>query len=268
MRLAIGVTALATLIAAPALAAEMAVKVPPAAAPVPYSWTGFYVGGDVGGHWSSDNDPAYLSVNNQYSGPIPALLDEAAPVTLNDTGLAGGFHVGYNWQMNSLVYGVEGDFTWLHGTANRNTTVPDPSLLGTFFQFVDSASDRWISTVRARFGWAADRFLIYVSGGVAFSDWALNHSFAEIPASPANNAGASSNTVLRTGGTVGGGVEYAVNNNWTIRADYLYANFGKVTNNVFEPPQNFPEDFVIFTHPEHLSENLLRFGISYKFGSP
>jgi outer membrane immunogenic protein len=244
-----------------------AAKVPPVYAAQPYDWSGFYVGGNIGGHGSEDTDPAFLAANTNYSLTLPALLNQLAPATYDPSGLAAGFHVGYNWQMTNLVYGIEGDFDWLNGTANRNSLTPVPLNPGQFFQFTDSASDRWMSTLRARLGWDADHFLLYVTGGVALSDWQLDHTFINQPQPSAGLLGTANSSVLRIGETVGGGVEFALNPNWIIRAEYLYASFGTAHNYLNAVSPTFAFDYVIFDHPQRLSENLARFGISYKFGS-
>lgn len=259
---AIGIAALAALIGTPALAADMAVKVPPPIAAPTYGWTGFYVGANVGGHWSNDNDTASLSATNEFSGGLPAALGQDASANLHPSGIAGGAQIGYNWQINSLVYGLEGDFEWLAGTANRNLVTPEPGDPASSWQFTDSASDRWMSTLRARLGWTADRFLIYITGGVAFSEWQLDHFFFETQPGP---IGTTNNTVFRTGWTVGGGLEYALNTNWFVRAEYLYANFGTANINMSAPVPGNPAIFNVIDHSQKLSENLARFGISYKF---
>src|ERR1700689_2977779 len=99
----IGITAL--LIAAPlstASAADMPLKAPPAPPPPVFSWTGFYVGAQVGGAWGHD----HASIQNP--GPPPVCI----PFTVNTSGGMGGFHAGYNYQVSQWVFGLEGSIDW------------------------------------------------------------------------------------------------------------------------------------------------------------
>jgi len=231
--------------------------------PVPFSWTGFYIGANAGGHWSKDDHSAFVSENNNFTAASVAHLNADAPVSLSPTGFAGGVHAGYNWQWSSLVLGVEGDFDGLTGSKTR--TLSDPFLgAANPTVFVDSAQDRWMATARARAGFAVDRALFYATGGAAWSNWSISHSFS-LPAPPSIN-GTDNSTFTRTGWTAGGGFEYAFTNNWLARVEYLYADFGAVdgtlaTKLVF-PPFVFVTNFA---ERDRLTEQVVRAGISYKF---
>ncbi len=260
MKAVIGAVAIAALVLTPALAADMAVKAPSlAAAPQPFDWSGFYVGVNAGGHWSIDNDPAFISFNNNAIPGNVVLLNQLAPVTLKPSGFAGGVHVGYNWQMTNWVYGVEADIDGLSNSASRNLNTP---IIVDTAQFMDSAQDRWMSTVRMRFGWAADHWLFFVTGGVAFSDWELDHTYTINGGGPGQPTGITNGHFLRTGGTAGGGIEYALNQNLLIRAEYLWAGFGTATQVVNAATGAFN---TAYTLPQRLSENIARAGITYKF---
>lgn len=259
-KIAVATAAVAALIGTSAWAADMAVKAPLAPASQLYNWSGFYVGINAGGHWSIDNDPAYISFNNNFIPGNVDLLNQLAPVDLKPSGFAGGVHVGYNWQMTNWVYGIEADIDGLSGNASRNLNTP---IIVDTAQFTDSARDRWMSTVRARIGWAADRWLLFVTGGVAFSDWELDHTFTSNGGGPGEPSGTTNGHFFRTGGTAGGGIEYALNQNLLVRAEYLWAGFGTVTQVVNGAVGPFN---TAFTHPQKLSENIARAGITYKFG--
>jgi outer membrane immunogenic protein len=189
-------------------------KAPPAY--VPYNWTGFYVGVNGGGAFGSSAWNSTGSFN--ISG-----------------GLVGGT-VGYNYQWGQAVWGVEGDIDWADINGTTNTLCP----LGC------KTSDSWLATVRGRLGYAADRFMPYVTGGAAFGD---------IKASTPGFAGAST---TNAGWTVGGGIEGAITQNWTAKVEYLYVDLGKF-NCGFACGSGFPTDNVSF------KTNLLRAGVNYKF---
>jgi outer membrane immunogenic protein len=260
----------ALLIGTPALAADLGKPVykapPPPPAPV-CIWCGFYVGVNAGGHWAHVSDPAFFAENNGYFGfPDNVAAANSWPNTLNLSGFAGGGQVGYNWQIpnSSFVLGFEADIDGLTGSSSRAATFPENG--GFDHAFVgDSARDRWISTVRARAGWAFNQTLFYVTGGAAFSHWEMGHSFADT-AGPTTVS--VTNTSTRSGWTVGGGLEYAFLNNWTVRGEYLYANFGTF-NNSLSGTCNFggcPQAVFVVLHPEKLTENIVRVGVNYKFG--
>jgi outer membrane immunogenic protein len=184
-----GVLALAVL--EPAAAADIPhrppvyTKAPPA--PLLFDWSGFYVGVNGGWAWSRSNyDFAGGSTSIKGGG-----------------GLVGGT-LGYNRQVGQAVFGLEGDLDWadVHGSA--------VCAVGTC-----ETTNKWLSTVRGRIGYAVDRFLPYVTGGVAFGKLEAN-----VP-----GVGSASNT--RTGWTAGAGLEYAVTHNWSVKTEYLYVDLGK-----------------------------------------
>ena len=228
-------TALLSL-AGSALAADLPARQAPAPVFVPmpvFTWTGLYVGAQVGAGWLDDR----LS---EYDVCAPTCVDR---VTGRSTGVVGGGHVGYNAQIGALVIGVEGDF---EGTTLGHTTVYPKSAPDTF-----SSEIRWQSSVRGRLGYAFDRALIYGTGGAAFAD--IRHTYRE-----ATTPISQSLSDVRTGWTVGGGIEYAVSNNWTARVEYRYADFG-TKNDV--PAIAFPR--FIERHAETVQS--VRVGASYKF---
>lgn len=251
-----------------ALAADMAVKSSRPLLPQPapaYSWTGCYFGVSAGGHWAHVSDPAAFSLNTYFGDPDAANAAATWPNSLNPSGFAGGGQIGCNWQAptTKFVFGFEGDIDGLTGSASRNATFfenrgADHAVVG------DSARDDWIATVRARAGLVFNQTLLYVTGGAAFSHWQTGHSFSDT-AGPTTVSVTSTST--RSGWTVGGGLEYAFLNNWTARAEYLYADFGTFNNSLSGTCNNgrcLPDIFIV-THPERLTENIVRVGLNYQF---
>lgn len=204
-----------------ASAADLARRAPrrpviKAPAYVPFSWTGFYLGVNGG----------YGFGRSKWSG-LPASFDV-------NGGLVGG-QLGYNWQLGQLVYGLEGDGDWsdLRGTAN-------PAACGT----VCRTRNDYLATVRGRLGYAMDRLLPYATGGLA-----VGNIHATVP----GFAGIDTN---RAGWTVGGGLEYAVAPNWSVKAEYLYVDLG---NNTCSTMCGLPNNDV------SLTSNVVRGGINYRF---
>jgi len=151
--------------------------------PLANSWMGPYIGGNLGYGWGD--------VSNNGARP---------------SGVLGGLQAGYNYQSGQLVLGIEGDL--------QLNSADDTFAAWKF-------SNPWFGTVRGRLGYAFDRFLPYVTGGLAVGDVKTS----------ATGFGSSSST--KAGWTLGGGVERMIGGNWLARVDYRYAEFGAVTQTFF-----------------------------------
>lgn len=184
--------AVLTLSAVFAQAADLPRQAPPARAPAQfapgYSWTGFYIGINGGYGWG-DSDWSGFASNAEPSG-----------------GLVGGT-LGYNWQSGPLVLGLETDAAWsdLRGSFT-NPACPQGC----------ETRNNWLATVRGRLGYAIDRVMPYVTGGLAVGDIELTRP---------GFVGASD---TRAGWTVGAGLEAAIAGNWTAKVEYLYVDLGDI----------------------------------------
>jgi outer membrane immunogenic protein len=197
--------------AAPAVAADLAVKAAPPPPPPPvFSWTGFYIGANIGGAWAHNNwtDTLFLTnFNNNNNGRF-----------------IGGGQIGGNYQIGSFVIGGEWDFDWA-GNNNGGTGVVIPGV-GTI---VVTNNNRWITTVAARFGLAVDHWLFY---GKAGGGWVGNNNLTvtNVTTGVSLTCGNFANCGNNTGGwLVGAGFEYAFTNNWTVKAEYDYLGLGNRT---------------------------------------
>jgi outer membrane immunogenic protein len=189
-------TAALALVTSAATAADLPVRAapPPYIAPVPiFTWTGFYVGVNAGWGWLDDNNTNGIFVP---PGTFAAPFAGASGVLGGgaggeDDGFVLGGQIGYNYQIGSFVVGVEADIHWADFNVENNVFVVPTGFPPTFVAsaFNNNDDTEWFGTVRARAGVAFDRFLIYGTGGFAYSD---------------NN----------TGWTAGGGVEWALPGNF------------------------------------------------------
>jgi outer membrane immunogenic protein len=226
-------------------------KAEPAAAA--YNWSGFYIGATLGGGMAS------LPVTDKDDlGPF---LNGPA---LKSGGFVGGLHAGYNWQFApSFLVGLEGDFSWSNFKSSDATCDTDCSF---FFagRLVASSKLDGSSTLRARFGLTSDRTLIYVTAGPAWGH--VNASLSEFacgacvdPGTLALIAGDSS---FHLGLAVGGGVEYALTQNWVLRGEYMHLDFG-TKDTLFKDPAGVP-----LLPPIRASStataDIARIGVSYK----
>lgn len=195
------VSTTAILISFSARAADLPARIQPAA-PVahtpPFSWTGFYLGGELG--WIR-TDPVYTT------GAVVLGTPFLVSAATGKDGLSYGILAGYNYQTGNVVLGVEGDFQgWTVGKIRYT------SITGDFL----TAHSKWGGSVRGRVGYAADRALFYVSGGAAFVS-----SETSIPTTGISIGGGDT----RVGWTLGAGIDYAFTNNWFTGVEYRYSQF-------------------------------------------
>src|SRR3954451_4148720 len=163
-------------------AADMAVKAAPIPmAPAAFSWTGFYVGANVGGAWTNNSGgsdfgplfPPFIVLPPAV--PIPTVIPGQLASLVGDgrrSGVIGGGQIGYNWQINQFVLGVEADavgtgLNGTSGTASRTIGAPIFAVPVTQTVTVDFGHIDWMASFRGRAGFAFDRALYYVTGGAA-----------------------------------------------------------------------------------------------------
>jgi outer membrane immunogenic protein len=238
-------------IAGSAFAADLGpppVYVPP---PPIFTWSGLYIGGQIGYGWGKDS----IDVTDTAFG-VPGFF--FSDNENNPDGVIGGAHVGYNLQFAQWVVGLEGSVDG----SSQNGTVTD----GVTGLMKETRLDVQ-GSIRARIGFAFDRVLIYATGGAAFSDVRNNYvdTSGIVTGTPGNS---EQDSKTRAGWTVGGGIQYAVTNNWSIRAEYRYSDFGNNKDFAFTPTISAgslfsPTGSVFFTH--HVTENQVQAGLSYKF---
>jgi outer membrane immunogenic protein len=260
--LAVGTTA--------AAAADLAVKAPPPPQPV-CIWCGFYIGGNAGWAWGGDSNE--LSPEGFLLGPPP----HAFPLSIDSrSGFTGGGQLGYNWQLGAAVLGIEGDINFLD-FRSKSASVVVPFALGfgsgTFpnTQTFNLGSENFFSTVRGRLGYAWDRSLFYVTGGVAFGDGQINN-VTFVNTTPGVNFATFQNPggVSNVGWTAGAGFEYAVDYNWSVKFEYLFVDLNN-RNRTLVPiavagapaPIN-----AFFSDTGGDRFNVVRVGVNYKFGGP
>jgi outer membrane immunogenic protein len=229
-----------------ASAADLPVKAPraPIVAPV-YNWTGFYIGLNAGYSWGhQDND-----IVNAATG-VTAFLNSNH---LN--GFIGGSQIGYNWQINQWVFGIEADFQGSGQDADGSFLIVPVGVFAaapptTAISYSDKL--QWFGTVRGRIGYAFDRWLPYLTGG-----WAFGHG--EISGTTTIGAATTSFSASQdySGWTVGGGVEWAFQDHWSVKAEYLYIDFGDGPTVAVSPIANIVSG--------NLTDNIVRVGVNYKF---
>jgi len=261
-RLEVVAAALAAVIGAPAMAADMPVKTPtPAKVASVYNWTGFYTGGNAGFSWGH-----FDTTYNPSGPPNGVLLGDQASISaagsrnFNSDSFVGGVQVGFNYQFaTNWVLGIEADFQAFDfsGSFNREFF----TALGNQ-QFTHTAvGATWLFTTRGRLGYAADRLLIYGTGGLAVAKINFNQ-VNTLPDYPFTDIFSVSDT--KTGWAAGGGVEYAFLNNWSVKVEYLYVDLGTVSGTSSTVALN-PAAPGSFGHNADFRANIVRAGFNYKF---
>jgi opacity protein-like surface antigen len=186
------VALIAVCVSVAARAADMPLKAPPAALPL-YNWSGFYLGANLGGAWTSGS--LNIPGNNFYGGL---------------TEFIGGVQAGYNLQVGHLLLGVEADFD---GATFSHPVLPTPTL--------GSVGQNWIGTVAGRVGFVEDRWLVYSKFG---GGWVQSNALLNFP----GVSWQGSNT--GSGWLAGAGIEYGFKSNWTLKLEYDYIGLGSWTS--------------------------------------
>jgi outer membrane immunogenic protein len=188
------VAALLMVASSGAFAADLPVRAP-VMMPLPvYNWTGFYIGGNLGGAWTNG------TLTDNFTG--------ASIGGGNNSGFIGGGQIGYNWQVSpQFVLGVE----WMFDGTSLSHSGTGVTVLGDVL--TGSAKTDWVSTLAARFGYAANNWLFY---GKAGGGWVQNS--ATVTDVTRNISVSASNT--KSGWTAGAGVEYGLTPNWTLKAEW------------------------------------------------
>jgi outer membrane immunogenic protein len=272
-----------------ASAADMAVKAAPIPmAPAVFSWTGFYIGANVGGAWTPNNGgsdfaplfppfivlPPAVAIPTVIPGQLASLVGDG-----RRSGVIGGGQIGYNWQVNQFVLGVEADAvgTGLKGssaTASRTIGAPIFAVPVTQTVTVDFGHVEWMASFRGRAGFAVNQALFYVTGGGAVAEFGgsrttlVNGPGISIPAAGTYVATTGSSTT-RWGWTVGGGIEWAFNQNWSVAGEYRYTDFGN-RGTTFDIPSGLAAAPIFFTGTSRsrLTVEQATFRLNYRFGGP
>jgi outer membrane immunogenic protein len=245
-----------------AMAADMAVKARPPIAPPPiYTWTGCYLGADVGGGSQRQGASEFT---------IPAGFD-AGPtaVSLNTTSVMGGPYAGCNYQFGSnWVIGVEGD--WSAAALSSTANAPNNFLNGLPVGsggVVYTQRLNWLASIRGRVGYAVvPNVLLYVTGGAAWGNSDYSGVDAYRGGCPNCSVTGSFNNTSN-GWVAGGGVEWAPwNTNWIVRAEGLYYSLSGASAFGFQQGTTTPATTSWTWNRSEIIEG--RVGVSYKFGGP
>ncbi|MDT6939960.1 porin family protein [Brucella pseudogrignonensis] len=197
-----------------------------------FTWNGAYLGGQIGYGWGKSR----FSQDGEFGA-----------INIKPDGFLGGLYAGYNFDLgNSVVLGIDGDVTYnnLKDSYSETDGVVTDSL---------ESKLRWSGAVRARAGYAVDRFLPYIAGGVAFGQ--VKNTLSS---SGDADAFSSSQSKTLTGWTAGAGVDYAATDNVIVRLEYRYTDYGR-------KDFTFSDGIDSATVRDKFKSNEIRLGVAYKF---
>jgi outer membrane immunogenic protein len=315
--------ALAAVILGPAAAADLRIPVVRTAPVVvsPVNWTGFYLGFNLGESKDATSTQEnwawnYLYPANTFVSSGTSSIGGQFSTGFGSTyrrasmGFIGGLQWGYNWQVGALLVGFEGDWNWgnekdtyttagspVHGTGAF--TVPTnafPVISNSSQGWTSEEKIDWLTTWRARLGWAHDSYLWYITGGVAWAKVENNYTLMSTPGVsgtlfpatgviglwglPGGYAAANFSTT-KTGWVLGGGVETSISelfgHNWSLKLEYLYVDLGTVSNTIGTNlvPVNVlcgpgitgctATGTTSFYSTNHIYEQIIRVGLNYRF---
>lgn len=197
------------------------------------TWSGIYIGGNVGYGWGDTSiGDGGTTIGNPPNPPYgafscgaPAVPYCGTPMQLSPDGVFGGGQLGINWQRGAIVFGAEGDFDFTNIDDNKLLIRPLTD------RDIGSVDYDWYATLTGRLGYAMNDTLIYAKGGVAFAQ--ITNTGADIDyfnqyyvyqPSYTERSGVS------TGWTIGGGVEHMLTTDISLKAEYLYMDFGSETS--------------------------------------
>jgi outer membrane immunogenic protein len=224
------------------------------------NWTGFYIGG-FGGYKFAATD-VELNLGGAWNGPSPFdisdrnLIEKRAANDLDTGGGEAGGFIGYNYQWQKWVFGVEaaGGYLWLRDSDNTGTFL-NPFSTSTY-SVATSLKTHYLFTFAPRIGYAFCRWLPYVTGGLAVGDIVFDQAIIQH-----NAFGQEKSSVSQTnaGWMVGGGLQYALTDHWSIRAQYQYIDL--------DCADFHSSEFVIYTgkHEACLREHNASFALMYRF---
>lgn len=244
-KLLLATTAVAAALSAGAASAADLPRKGPVAAPVYVApdWTGFWIGGHVGGARMNSS-----ASTTGFNDPTPCGIYATSCVG-TDTSFVGGVEAGYDWQRGSVVYGVAADWTWTGLKASQgrfnNTSA-----------WVNQQKIDWLASFRGRMGLAYQDTMVYLTGGLAIGQVKATNFFSDQTPSNFRDYGTISKT--KVGWVVGGGVEHRWSRNWSVKAEALYYDLGNTeataTNSGGTYTTNFHHEVIVG-----------RVGVNYRF---
>jgi outer membrane immunogenic protein len=279
-----------------ALAADLSPRMyskAPVAIDPGYDWSGFYIGGNAGYSWGrattdvtgsgTTSTTVFRTANGGPGGVGDVTTTAVIPATAlpggrsNVDGFIGGGQIGYNWQRSQWLFGLETDFQGSGERGSFSACGVAGCPAGSTITSADTRLD-WFGTARGRIGYLpSQRVVLYGTGGLAYGALRTNVTNGVVGI----GTGTSSTDDTRVGWTIGAGAEAALDQNWSVKLEYLYVDLGRFNNagasasstatvaNV--PTQGFSTattTTLVGTASTRFTDNIVRIGVNYRWGGP
>lgn len=233
-----------------------------------YDWSGSYIGGSLGAAHSRGSFDASTSdgfVGSYFTPPDPEQIAEAADKSASQSRLSAGLFGGYGKQFDNLYVGVEAGLNSLSFDESASSgEIYESSPTSSFTNEISVKAD-WQASLRARVGWAEKRWLAYLTGGVAATRIRMDATFSDDFSGAGGAFGSDSDNDTKLGWVIGLGGEYALSESWTIRAEYLYADYGKADTTALVTNPAFPTLANDLKSSVDLKTQILSVGVAYQF---
>lgn len=279
--LAVSFAAIATAASSPAFAADMPMKAYPApapSAPATYDWSGFYIGGHVGGGFANTNyaDPSIQPILTNCCLLVSSTTNPTGFADSHSSAFLGGAQVGWMYQVSRLVVGADFDWSWT-GVNGSSLSTTSPLVAGGDFATEGlSVKTNWTATATTTVGLARDRWMIFGKGGAAFAENNYGLTVAGVGGTGGGPGGApfgfaSSTNQTIAGWTAGVGLKWALTDNMFFNLEYDYLDFGSNTphlsGNFTATPAAFAGATTAATFTPTFNQNIseVKFGLNYKF---
>lgn len=233
---------------------------------VPHDWNGLYLGGNLGYAGATPHTKTTTTFDSSAYFNVPQDENDVREIgnqRMTEDEFTGGGQIGYNWQDGLFVYGVETDFNRLDVNGYNIRSKPYISLPTSILTIESTAKTDWLCTVRSRIGYSKNQWLMYATGGITIADLQADFNLYD------NNARATERhhiSQVKIGWTAGAGLEMALDKNWSMRGEYLYADLGMIdadslsfNSSIVTPNNN------VFRHEAEFTVHLLRFSLNYQF---
>jgi outer membrane immunogenic protein len=235
-----------------------------------YDWSGFYIGAHAALANTDVGNANLVWGDGNLIGPLTAdglAITRNSRVSFDSMQLGGGIQAGYNYQIGNVVAGLEADFTMFGGRGSDGVSAPFISSPTRRYILQYGVNVDWLATIRGRLGYAADRFFIYGTGGIAFADVELDWSYSTTFNPPQYSSGSGGSSKIATKPIFGGGFEYALNGNSTFKVEYLYMRSIDIgMSGVVSTSDGFSNQ--ITTNANINAHHFLKVGLNWKFGEP
>ena len=234
-----------------------------------HDWTGFYVGGNIGTmSWDADgaNAAPCAAACNYFLAVNAGAINDEGGFGSSDDAFNAGVQFGWNGQSGSILFGVEADLAMADVEQSVTEDIRYPSAPANGNIFTNTIEADWIATLRGRFGYVMPGWMAYATAGVALTEAELSTTVSEHAAGDTTcglcGGGASSESDQLTGWTAGVGAEWALGAKWSMRLEYLYADFDTIE---VSTQYTSAGDTDTITHEADLTTETFRLGVNWSF---